>query len=104
MDISQELISGGGSGVIIYLDQEGKGNGHLALMLSIPFKRSGDSQSRAYEKAGFKGDARSYRVVAQILGDLGIRSIVLLSNSEGKAQDLSRHSVQVKSVRPLIRP
>ena len=60
MAAAQAMIQQASRGVIIYLDQEGKGNGHLALMKSIPFKKAGLSQSEAYEKAGYKTDARSF--------------------------------------------
>ena len=39
MEMSQAMIQAAGKGIVIYLDQEGKGNGHLALMASIPYKR-----------------------------------------------------------------
>ena len=49
MAISQQLIEKEGRGIVIWLEQEGKGNGHLALMKSIPFKKSGMKQTDAYE-------------------------------------------------------
>ena len=61
MAAAQRAIQTAGRGVIIYLDQEGKGNGHLALMRSVAFKNAGHSQSEAYELAGFPVDARTYR-------------------------------------------
>lgn len=101
MEASQQVIEEAGRGVIIWLDQEGKGNGHLALIKSIPFKRSGLSQADAYVRAGYKADGRSYRPAAQILADLGVRSIVLLASSQGKADDLGRESVVVSRLQPL---
>ena len=88
MQASQEVIQKEGKGIIIYLDQEGKGNGHLALMASIEYKQAGFSQSEAYEKAGFESDARSFRPAAEILEDLGVKSITLLTGSEKKAAGL----------------
>jgi GTP cyclohydrolase II len=101
MEASQALIEEAGRGVIIWLDQEGKGNGHLALMQSIPYKKD-FGQAEAYIKAGFKADARSYRPVAEILGDIGVRSIVLLSNAAGKANDLRSESIIVSDVRAVL--
>ena len=100
MKAAQKLIQEAGRGVIIWLDQEGKGNGHLALIESIPFKKE-HGQARAYEMAGYKGDARDYRAVAHILNDLEVRSIVLLARSESKVEDLRRESVIVSSIQPL---
>jgi 3,4-dihydroxy 2-butanone 4-phosphate synthase/GTP cyclohydrolase II len=100
MEASQALIQREGRGVIIWLDQEGKGNGHLALIESIPFKQE-HGQARAYELAGYKADAREYRAAAQILADLDVKSIVLLSNSTGKADDLRSELIDVEGVMPL---
>jgi len=102
MEAAQAAIQTAGRGLIIYLDQEGKGNGHLALMKSIPYKKAGMSQSEAYEKAGFLADARSFRPAAEILHDLGIRSIVLLTDNAGKAEELRKHGVTVSEIRPLF--
>lgn len=100
MESAQRLIEDAGRGVIIWLDQEGKGNGHLALIESIPFKRE-HGQARAYEMAGYRADARDYRPAAQMLNDLGVRSIVLMANSESKANDLRSESVIVSSIQPI---
>lgn len=101
MEISQALIEKEGKGVIIWLDQEGKGNGHLALMESIKFKKEGFSQSEAYEKAGFEADARSFRPAAEILVDLKVKSVVLLTNNPDKAEDLRRASIIVSDTKSL---
>src|SRR5688572_13510543 len=84
MAAAQAMIQQEGRGIVIWLDQEGKGNGHLALIESIPFKNAGSSQAEAYQKAGFLADARTFRPAAEILRDLGVNSIVLLSNSPQK--------------------
>lgn len=101
MSAAQEAIQKEGRGVVIWLDQEGKGNGHLALMQSIPFKRAGDPQADAYVKAGFKADDRSYRAATEILADLNIKSIVLLANDAGKADDLRSAGIVVSSTKHL---
>lgn len=102
MAAAQEAIQKEGRGVIIYLDQEGKGNGHLALIESIPFKKAGHSQAEAYEMAGFERDARSFRPAAKILVDLGIRSVILLTANAGKADDLRSLSVEVSGTRSIL--
>ena len=101
MEAAQALIEKEGRGVIIWLDQEGKGNGHLALMQSIPFKKAGDPQAVAYVKAGFKADDRSYRAAADILNDLKVKSIVLLANGTGKADDLRKEAIIVSTTKTL---
>ena len=102
MAAAQSMIEQTGSGVVIWLDQEGKGNGHLALMQSIPFKKAGDPQAVAYVKAGFKADDRSYRAAADILNDLKINSIILLANGADKADDLRKESIMVSGTRSLM--
>ena len=97
METAQSAIQKAGKGVIIYLEQEGKGNGHLALMASIPYKKAGMKQPEAYEKAGFEKDARSFRPAAEILQDLKIKSIVLLRENAKEADDLLKCSIN-KSV------
>jgi GTP cyclohydrolase II len=101
MEAAQRLVQEAGRGVIIWLDQEAKGNGHLALIESIPFKKE-HGQAKAYEMAGYSADARDYRAAAQILDDLEVKSIVLLANSEGKADDLRRESVVVSGIQNLV--
>ena len=87
--------------MIVYLDQEGKGNGHLALILSIPFKKLGISQSDAYQKVGYPADARTYRPAAGILADLGVVSVVLLTSNAGKADELRDLGITVSEERHL---
>ena len=101
MHAAQAAIEAEGRGVVIWLDQEGKGNGHLALMESIPFKKE-HGQARAYEMAGYRSDARDYRAAAQILLDLRVRSVILMANSEGKAEELRKQSITVSSTQPLV--
>lgn len=101
MAAAQSAINEAGCGVVIWLDQEAKGNGHLALIQSTPFKRAGEPQAAAYEMAGFRADVRDYAAAAQILNELGIRSVILLANDSAKANDLERYGIIVSATRPL---
>ncbi len=101
MAAAQAAIQDESRGVIIYLDQEGKGNGHLALIKSIPFKKAGHSQDEAYELAGFAADARSYRPAAHILRELGVRSVCLLTQNADKANELRQFSIDVSNTKEL---
>ena len=100
MEAAQALIEREGRGVIIWLDQEGKGNGHLALIESIPFKKE-FGQAEAYVKAGYQPDARSYRPAAQILAELKVKSIILLANNPEKAAELRKEAVAVSGTKQL---
>jgi len=65
------------------------------LIKSIPFKKAGHTQGEAYVKAGFAADARDYRPAAEILVDLGVKSVILLTNNSVKADDLRGYSITV---------
>lgn len=95
MTLAQQLIQGEGRGVIILLDQEGKGNGHLGLLQSIAYKRQGYPQAQAYEAAGFARDARDFGPAAQALLALGLRSVRIITDNPSKSNSLSQYGVEV---------
>lgn len=99
MEISQQLIQKEGKGIIIWLDQEGKGNGHFALLKSVEHKRAGLAQADAYEAVGFKKDARDYTAAAEILKEIGVRSIRMLTNNPAKVETLAQHGVRVTGIK-----
>jgi GTP cyclohydrolase II len=89
MIMAQTLIQDRGRGVVIWLDQDGRGNGHMALMMAAKLATDrGISQTEAYRQLGFREDARRYTEAGAILDELGVRSIWLLSNSPDKVRDL----------------
>jgi GTP cyclohydrolase II len=100
MEISQQLIQKEGRGIIIWLEQEGKGNGHFALLKSVAYKRAGVAQADAYEAVGFKKDARDYRSAADILTQTGVKSVRMLTNNPKKVETLTRYGVQVVGIQP----
>lgn len=102
MELSQQLIQQAGKGIIILLDQEGKGNGHFALLQSKAYKQKGFSQADAYEAAGFKKDARDYHSAAKILRDLSVKSIHLLTDNPKKAELLAQYGVNVTGITSTI--
>ena len=81
MDFAQRLLADAGRGIIIWLHQEGRGNGHYAKMLSSRFKQTGASQDEAYALAGYSVDAREYSEVKSILLDQKVQSIALITNN-----------------------
>lgn len=102
MEISQQLIQREGRGIVIWLEQEGKGNGHFALLKSVEHKRLGMKQADAYEAVGFKRDARDFRAAAEILKELGVKSIQMLTDNLGKVDTLRQHGVNVANVKSVI--
>ena len=101
MAAAQKAIQENGSGVIIYLEQEGKGNGHLALIESMKYKQD-FGQAEAYVRAWFSADARDYRPAAEILIELGVRSVVLLTSNPEKSSELERRSMIVSETRNIF--
>ncbi len=101
MERSQAMIETDGRGVVIFLDQEAKGNGHLALVESTKYKLQGIPQGEAYELAGYARDARDYRPAAAIIKDLAIGSIILLTAAGSKADELRAQGIVVSATRRL---
>lgn len=95
MEISQRLIEREQRGIIIWLDQEGKSNGHFALLKSKEYKANGMPQGAAYEAVGFKKDARDFRPAAEILEAIGVKSIRMLTDNPQKVETLTRFGVNV---------
>src|SRR5262249_7981211 len=102
MEMAQFLIEHKGSGVIIWLDQEGRGNGHLALVRSRALQARGLSQSEAYITLGYDADARTYTRAAEILRDLAVQSVILMSNSPQKVDSLRAAGIHISSTQPLL--
>ena len=100
MEISQQLIQKAGKGIVIWLEQEGKGNGHYALLKSAIHKNKGVSQAEAYEAVGFKKDARDFRVAAEILKELKVKSVRMLTNNQSKVETLTKHGIHVVGIKP----
>ena len=101
MEMSQRLIQEAGRGVIIWLDQEGKNNGHMALLLSRKLKDEGLPQGEAYTRLGYPADARSYVRAAEILHELGVRSITLLTNNPDKLSQLREDGLVITGTQSL---
>ena len=101
MTISQQLIEREGKGILIVLDQEGKGNGHFALMQSKVFKKKGYSQGDAYTAAGFKRDARDFARPADVLRELGVKSIRMLTDNALKVSTLTQHGIEVVGTKTI---
>jgi GTP cyclohydrolase II len=102
LETSQKLIQEARRGIVVFFDQEGKGNGHMALLASIKLKtEEGRSQSEAYLELGFETDARSFKRAAEILADLKIKSVVLLTDNPAKALDLEKANIPVSGTKRI---
>ncbi|MFF9622570.1 GTP cyclohydrolase II [Streptomyces griseosporeus] len=94
-----------GSGVVVYLrGHEGRGIGLLAKLRAMALQAEGLDTVEANLALGLPVDARDYGVAAGILGDLGVRSVRLMSNNPRKREALVRHGVRVAEQVPLLIP
>ncbi|WP_459963376.1 bifunctional 3,4-dihydroxy-2-butanone-4-phosphate synthase/GTP cyclohydrolase II [Nocardia sp. IFM 10818] len=102
LDAAMEAVAAEGNGVIVYLrGQEGRGIGLLNKLRAYELQDDGADTVDANVRLGLPIDARSYTAAAQILADLGVTSVRLLSNNPAKQAGLEAHGIGVLSRIPL---
>lgn len=92
---SMQMIETAGKGAIVYLNQEGRGIGLLNKLKAYKLQEEGLDTVEANVELGFKVDERDYGVGAQILRDLGIRKIKLMSNNPKKRAGLIGYGLEI---------
>ncbi len=101
---SMEMIEKEGKGVIVYLNQEGRGIGLLNKLKAYKLQEQGLDTVEANVELGFKVDERDYGVGAQILRDLGIRKIRLITNNPKKRAGLIGYGLEIVENVPINIP
>ncbi len=96
-----ERIATEGRGVLLYLNQEGRGIGLANKIRAYELQDQGFDTVEANERLGFKADQRDYGIGAQILGDIGVRSMRLLTNNPRKFIGLQGYGLSVSESVPL---
>lgn len=104
LQMALEMISAEGRGVLVYLPQEGRGIGLAQKIRAYALQEEGLDTVEANHMLGFKADMRDYGVGMQILKDLGLREVRLLTNNPKKTEafNLRGYDLQVVDQVPIV--
>lgn len=102
LDLAMQMIAKEGRGVLIYLKQEGRGIGLINKLRAYYLQQQGLDTAQANVALGFKEDLREYFLGAQILKDLGVGQIRLITNNIDKVDGMKKYGIDVYSRIPLV--
>ncbi|MDP4849934.1 MAG: GTP cyclohydrolase II RibA, partial [Verrucomicrobiales bacterium] len=95
-------IEEAGKGVLVYMRQEGRGIGLANKIRAYKLQEEGLDTVEANERLGFGSDLRDYGMGAQILYDLGVRKIRLMTNNPRKVVGLDGHRLEIVEKVPIM--
>ena len=101
LEKAMEMIAEEGKGVLLYMRQEGRGIGLVNKLKAYHLQEQGMDTLDANLALGFQGDLREYYIGAQILRDLGIKSLHLLTNNPDKVYQLEDYEIKITDRIPI---
>jgi 3,4-dihydroxy 2-butanone 4-phosphate synthase / GTP cyclohydrolase II len=101
---AMEMVDQEGKGIVLYMNQEGRGIGLLNKLKAYHLQERGLDTVEANIELGFKADERDYGIGAQILRDLGAKKIKLITNNPSKRAGLMGYGIEITQNVPIIVP
>ncbi|MDA9563937.1 bifunctional 3,4-dihydroxy-2-butanone-4-phosphate synthase/GTP cyclohydrolase II [Flavobacteriales bacterium] len=98
---AMKMIDEAGKGIIVYMNQEGRGIGLINKLRAYKLQEEGLDTVEANEKLGFSADERDYGIGAQIIRELGVKKIKLISNNPKKRTGLIGYGLEITDNVPL---
>ena len=102
LEMALQTIEQEGRGVVVYIQQEGRGIGLINKLRAYELQDQGMDTVEANEALGFKADSRDYSLGAQLLADLGIQKIRLMTNNPAKRAGLQGYGLEIVEYVPVI--
>jgi GTP cyclohydrolase II len=102
LQVAMESIGKLSAGVVLYLRQEGRGIGLTNKIRAYALQDHGHDTVEANHMLGFGNDERDYKVAAEMLREIGVRSVRLMTNNPAKVQGLRDHGIKITGRLPVV--